>query len=488
MIEIRDVSDVLLHTIDRDTLSAHNLGGKYLRGAVLQNMDLRSVNLGGADLRNADLSGADLSGAKLDDADLSEADLRAAILIDASLCNTNLSSTQIDGADLSGTTMSGDNFPNGTPKSWLGVIAFNTQLTGIDLSHGDLRGATFSGSHISQCKLFGGQDEPFNLRGTDFSACTMQSNNYWAPAFDSSTQGFVWYRALNRRAIWIGAIALPTLAYMFSCANSIAWAVVVAVLGAILSIAFQWLYMRYMGWFAEADDPLMQSDLCLRRGESCALHGNLDRAMDELDRATAFVASCEGTRLFDCREMEAMILSERAFARELLGDWEAALADYSLAIELKPDEAWNYIQRANTYEIQGQFDLALADRTSAIENADGSLLDFSYLSRARTHENLNHMENALADYDRAVEISQGLGTSSHAYARLARAEFHERREDYQGALTECDATIELEPSEPAYLLRAKVHEALGNEENAATDRESATLFADDSGTEQTADS
>ena len=47
--------------------------------------------------------------------------------------------------------------------------------------------------------------------------------------------------------------------------------------------------------------------------------------------------------------------------------YDEALADYSRAIELDPEEAWVIASRGETYRAMGRYDQALADYDRAIE-------------------------------------------------------------------------------------------------------------------------
>ena len=95
-IEIKNrYTDVVLHTVNADTLSGVNLSYANLRFANLSGAGMSDARLSGADLRGADLSGADLRDANLSGANLSEADLRG-----ANLRGVNLSGAKIDGLQI----------------------------------------------------------------------------------------------------------------------------------------------------------------------------------------------------------------------------------------------------------------------------------------------------------------------------------------------------------------------------------------------------
>ena len=47
--------------------------------------------------------------------------------------------------------------------------------------------------------------------------------------------------------------------------------------------------------------------------------------------------------------------------------YDQAIADYNMAIELKPDYAQAYVNRGNAYRDKGVIDRAIADYSKAIE-------------------------------------------------------------------------------------------------------------------------
>ena len=132
-IEIKNrYTDVVLHTVNADTLSDANLSYVNLSGANLSYANLRFATLSYANLRDAYLYGATLSGA-----DLSGANLSSATLSDANLSYVNLSSATLSDANLSYVNLSG------------------ADLSGANLSYANLRFATLSGVNLSSAKIDG---------------------------------------------------------------------------------------------------------------------------------------------------------------------------------------------------------------------------------------------------------------------------------------------------------------------------------------------
>jgi tetratricopeptide (TPR) repeat protein len=115
--------------------------------------------------------------------------------------------------------------------------------------------------------------------------------------------------------------------------------------------------------------------------------------------------------------VSAMLLSKRGGTdgenriRELIqqgkghfdkGEFEAAIADYTKAIEMKPDDAKAYFNRGAAYSAKGDMDLAIANYTKAIEmkpdDAD------AYFNRGNAYSAKGDKDLAIADYTKAIEI------------------------------------------------------------------------------------
>lgn len=88
-----------------------------------------------------------------------------------------------------------------------------------------------------------------------------------------------------------------------------------------------------------------------------------------------------------------------------LGNLEATIEDFSIAIELSPETDIYYYNRAVALEKQGQYQLALADYSAAIRLDEDGKANF-YFTRARLHGRLGNCEEATSDFNRAVQMSE----------------------------------------------------------------------------------
>lgn len=96
-------------------------------------------------------------------------------------------------------------------------------------------------------------------------------------------------------------------------------------------------------------------------------------------------------------------LCERATMKNVLSDYQGALADYTKAIELKPDHARAYYNRGGTKADLKDYQGALADYLKAIELKPDYRGEY-YKNRGSAYLGLGQKSKAMADYMRATEL------------------------------------------------------------------------------------
>jgi tetratricopeptide (TPR) repeat protein len=150
---------------------------------------------------------------------------------------------------------------------------------------------------------------------------------------------------------------------------------------------------------------------------------------------------------------EAADLLNRGVEKFHKGDLDGAIADYSKAIELKPNDALGYYNRGVARNAKGDRDGAIADYDKAIElnpkhaeayynrgNAkrdktnglDSAVMDFSkaiqlkpsfpeaYNNRGRTRALKGDVDEAVADFTKAIALNPDLKLASTNRARASR--------------------------------------------------------------------
>jgi tetratricopeptide (TPR) repeat protein len=120
---------------------------------------------------------------------------------------------------------------------------------------------------------------------------------------------------------------------------------------------------------------------------------------------------------------------------------DKAIADYTKAIEIKPNLASAYNNRAYCYSTQDKRDLALADYNKAIELDPND--PFYYRNRASFYMEEKKYDLAIADYSKSIDIDPKVAAT---YA--GRAEAH--KADTNLAIADYTKAIELDPKNPDY--------------------------------------
>lgn len=146
------------------------------------------------------------------------------------------------------------------------------------------------------------------------------------------------------------------------------------------------------------------------------------------------------TQAIGLRPDDAMTYNNRGIAYADQKQYELALADYTKAIELNPGYAEAYYNRGTVYYELQQYGLALADHTKAIElNPDDA---DTYYNRGYVYDELQQYELALADYTKAIELNPG-----YADAYNNRGNVYDELQQYELALTDHTKAIELNPDD-----------------------------------------
>lgn len=154
--------------------------------------------------------------------------------------------------------------------------------------------------------------------------------------------------------------------------------------------------------------------------------------------------------------------THRGLAYSLKGRYDQAIADYSKAIELKPDYAEAYNLRASAYGKNGLLDQAIADETQAIALKPG-FAPF-YYNRGLAYRFKGLYDQAIADYGKAIAFRPDY---AEAYNNRAWA-YHEKGEDGKG-LPDAENAVALMPNAHSIETRAEIYEKLGLRDKAIAD-------------------
>ena len=132
-------------------------------------------------------------------------------------------------------------------------------------------------------------------------------------------------------------------------------------------------------------------------------------------------------------------------------DFASAVADYSKAIELDPNNAELYIWRANAYCNKYDYKRALEDSERAL--ALDAQNPRAYWMCCKVHRCRKDYEKALAVCNQAVEV-----VPQNTLGYMWRARVYSDREEYQKELLDINKAIEMAPCNKwCYLFRADIY-------------------------------
>ncbi|NUW44872.1 tetratricopeptide repeat protein [Nonomuraea rhodomycinica] len=177
-----------------------------------------------------------------------------------------------------------------------------------------------------------------------------------------------------------------------------------------------------------------RAEKAAERGEEHRLAGRYEAAVEEFTRAIDLVPD------------HAYALGSRGQALSAMGHVEAALADFDRAVELDPDLGWVYVERGRALADADRDQEALADYDRVIalfpEDADAHT--------ARGDLLWDDPEAAVAAYSRAIELDPG-----DSFAPLiGRAALHRLDGRLEEALADYDRAVELD-ADVSYVFRER---------------------------------
>ncbi len=197
-----------------------------------------------------------------------------------------------------------------------------------------------------------------------------------------------------------------------------------------------------------ADDFLIQGSLHYTQGDQSAALADYSNAIHLApDNAPAYYG--------------------RANLRAETSDVKGALSDYTQALQLNPRYTLAYYYRGGIYAEQGSFEKAIADYNQALQR--NPTLSVAYNNRGTVRYRLGDLKGAIADYDLALQKNPRL---RDAYNNRGLARYG--LGDIKGALQDYDQAIRLEPTRASlYKNRGFIYSASGNRQAAQLDLQKA---------------
>jgi tetratricopeptide (TPR) repeat protein len=196
--------------------------------------------------------------------------------------------------------------------------------------------------------------------------------------------------------------------------------------------------------------------------------------------AEAAIPAC--TRLYESRDLnsqsKATAVGNRGAARKLLGQYEQAIDDFTLALALDPANPQHSCQRGEVLWRYQRYQDAIADYTSALQKQSNSIC--ALRGRALAHLGNGNAQQALADSNEALRLEP-----KNVDLLLLRARASHVAQSYDAAIDGFSQVLTspaqqtLLPSERAVILseRARAYLEKGRAVEAKADADAALLLA-----------
>ena len=195
--------------------------------------------------------------------------------------------------------------------------------------------------------------------------------------------------------------------------------------------------------FADYDKAVELSPSAERynaRGDGHYYHDDYERAIADF------------TMAIQLEPENTLYLENRGISYRLAGKYGAALRDLDKCINLEQQNASHYNARGHVYYNLENYDKAVADYTQAITLAPGNSMYFEFRGNARRLWATQNLENAeelwsvaFTDYDEAIRLDP-----QNAERHNARGNGHHARGEYDAAIVDYDKAIELDPATQTY--------------------------------------
>jgi tetratricopeptide (TPR) repeat protein len=162
-----------------------------------------------------------------------------------------------------------------------------------------------------------------------------------------------------------------------------------------------------------------EANACVRSGIAKQLQGDLDGAIAQY------------TKAIQINPADADAYNDRGAAKEDEGDFKGAVADYNQAIKIKPDDPATYFNRGKADDAMGNIDGEIADFDIVLELKPDYAA--AYLSRGQAKNLQGDLKGAIADYSHAIELTpqDEAAYQSRAYALYIDGQSEKALDDFE---------------------------------------------------------
>ena len=162
--------------------------------------------------------------------------------------------------------------------------------------------------------------------------------------------------------------------------------------------------------------------------------------VDKYEQGDYQGAIADYTKALEINPDDVKAYSNRGVAKRKLKDYQGAITDYNKVIDIDPQEATAYSNRGNIKGDLKDYQGAIADYDKAIKISPQYAT--AYYNRGVTKRKLKDAQGAIADYTKALEINPQY-PDAHYNRGVAKGDL----KDYQGAIADYDKAIKINPND-----------------------------------------
>lgn len=146
---------------------------------------------------------------------------------------------------------------------------------------------------------------------------------------------------------------------------------------------------------------------------------------------------------------DPQVYADRALAHSFLGKTEAAIEDYTSALERNPGDANTLIRRAQMLARQGDHESAIDDYTKVIRSDPNN--HWARYCRAVSRSSSGHIDEANSDILKSIKLAP-----KHPRYHVLNAELLQKRKEQSRSIRAYDKAIALDPHDPSLYARRGV--------------------------------
>lgn len=216
----------------------------------------------------------------------------------------------------------------------------------------------------------------------------------------------------------------------------------------------QWIALNERGEIKQVLQPMNRVEEAEREGRKDLTSWDyIHRGKSLEEKGDREAAIGEYTRAIEEDPGNAAAYIYRGLVYKNLKRYQAAIKDYDRAIELNPDYDVAYNNRGIVYKTQRKYTKALADYNRALELNPNYA--FAYNNRGNVYYNLKQYSRAIEDYNQALELDPNY---AHAYNNRGNAYY--KLKQYDRAIEDYSQALKQDPHYAyAYNNRGLVYDA-----------------------------